>query len=148
MWSVQVVWVINIPHVCCSTEAAQHILSTRLQKYTDLRNSEITILRKKHINIRKTCFHHRATFCSIVNTSFSDKNLTDKLKCNEITAWGRILESFIYQSRPLKVSKIVKTCPIFKIQKVFPFFTSGLAHQYYMNLMCLSEKRALTLYLR
>ena len=96
---------------------------------------------KKHINIKKYTFHHKAKSCSIVKTNFLDKNQPDKLKYNRITAQGRFLENLIYQSRPLKGCKIVKTCPIFKIQKVFPFLTSGLAHQYWLNAMRLSVKK-------
>ena len=148
LWSIQVIWTISIPwwlnyihNVCCITEASQHNLATREQKYTDLKNSEIPILWKKHINIKKYTFHHKAKSCSIVKTNFLDKNQPDKLKYNRITAQGRFLENLIYQSRPLKGCKIVKTCPIFKIQKVFPFFTSGLAHQYWLNAMRLSVKK-------
>ena len=90
---------------------------------------------------KKYTFHHKARSCSIVKTNFIDKNQPDKLKYNRITAQGRFLENLIYQSRPLKGCKIVKTCPIFKIQKVFPFFTSGLAHQYWLNAMRLSVKK-------
>ena len=39
-------------------------------------------MKKKHINNANNYFHHKAKSCSIISTSFSDKNQPDKLKFN------------------------------------------------------------------